>query len=134
MRRRAVQLATLDPIQRSRNHFEVRIIVWGFITHTLVQLTYINCPLLEFSQRVLSIFAMAILWLFPLLLPAVWERHRSFLISTFKMAFFTFPNLRKPAGIQVGGDVAAPQQWPHTDAAETTSWRPFSHLASLSPH
>lgn len=44
--------------------------------HTLVQLTYISCPALEFAQRVLSIGGVALLWLFPLLLPAAWEEGR----------------------------------------------------------
>lgn len=89
--------------------FETKASFFGFILHTLTQISHLNCPWSEKWQRLLSIFISVFPWLWPSLHQKSYIKHRVKFIVLFRLIYFAFPLLRKARGIQrVLDDKATP--------------------------
>lgn len=89
--------------------FDIKMSFGGFLLHFLVQLAHISCPWSERWQRLLSLPVSAMQFLIPALAPAFYIKHRDMNLFATKMAFFSFPLLRKARGIQRALDTPATQ-------------------------
>lgn len=80
--------------------FDTRIGFLCFLLHTTTQFSHLGCPWEERWQRLLSIPVSGAPWFLTLLAPSFYLRWRMQVYSWYKVAFFAFPLLRKPRGIQ----------------------------------
>ena len=90
----------LTPAQKRNIAFERNVAFSGFMLHFMVQIAHISCPWHERWQRILSVLITTSIFLFPTFCPETYLRYRNIFLFTFRIAFFSFPLLRKPRGIQ----------------------------------
>jgi hypothetical protein len=94
--------AASPPVNRSGLDFEARFALLGALLHSATQLLHMRgAPPAELPQRLLSIPVAFAPFLWPLLAPAHFDRHRTPIMVLLRATFYcAFPLLRRPTGIQ----------------------------------
>lgn len=90
----------LTPSQRRELAIARQLGATSCLVHTIVQLMHLKCPWSERWQRLLSIPVTGLGWAVPALAPHFYLRRRHWFTFAHRVAFFMFPLLRKPKGIQ----------------------------------
>lgn len=93
-------MSSLTAAQRRQVLFERNVMFFGCVLHVATQVSHLRCPWSERWQRLLSIPVSAVPTGTAAVAPAFYVRHREIILVAFKLIYWSFPLLRKPAGIQ----------------------------------